>query len=123
MYCLPYLLISLLSCWVPTKRALHMFQQNRYECGRYSAWFKQNWMKQFLLNGLLCLILCGLLFIFTDGIYSYVGGLVLAAINGFVLLQNEKKKDYIKPLHCTDRVKRQIVVMALLQGLILVLAY
>lgn len=123
MYCLPYLLISLLSCWVPTKRALHMFQQNRYECGRYSAWFKQNWMKQFLLNGLLCLILCGLLFIFTDGIYSYVGGLVLAAINGFVLLQNEKKKDYIKPLHCTDRVKRQIAVMALLQGLILVLAY
>ena len=27
---------------VPTKRALFIFQQNRYETGRYQAWLKEN---------------------------------------------------------------------------------
>ena len=93
MLCLPLLLVSVCSCWIITKRALHMFQQNRYECFRYSAWLKQNWMKQVFFNSFLYLVLCGLLFIFTDGFFSYVGGLILAVVHGLVLFQNEKKKD------------------------------
>ena len=34
--------VLLLCALIPTKHALHMFQQNRYELTRYTAWLKQN---------------------------------------------------------------------------------
>ena len=29
---------------IPCKRALHMFQQNRYEVKRYFKWMKESWI-------------------------------------------------------------------------------
>lgn len=38
------LLTSIISLVLPTKKALHMFQQNRYELSRYTMWLK-DWLK------------------------------------------------------------------------------
>lgn len=36
------LLVTIFSLIIPSKQALHMFQQNRYESKRYSMWLKDN---------------------------------------------------------------------------------
>ena len=37
-----YFIIIILAALVPAKHALHMFQQNRYELGRFSSWIMEN---------------------------------------------------------------------------------
>ena len=37
-----YFIIIILAALVPAKHALHMFQQNRYELGRFSSWVMEN---------------------------------------------------------------------------------
>lgn len=118
MYRLLILLMSILVCLIPTKRALHMFQQNRYECGRYSAWLKKNWMSQIFQISFFYWVLCLLIFVFVKGIPCFVLSLGVAAFYAFFQIQSEREKEYIKPLNCTARVKRQILVMSLLQILI-----
>lgn len=41
------LFLFLLVLWVPMKHALHMFQQNRYEKERYSAWLLKHVKTQY----------------------------------------------------------------------------
>lgn len=101
---------------IPSKRSLHMFQQNRYEIGRYSEWIRENFKRLavqnqvpiiltatvflcgfFLPSPLSQLIACGLLFLFL-----------------FLSLISEQNQNYIKPLTYTGRVKRQIIVLCIL---------
>ena len=113
---------TIVAMLIPTKHALHMFQQNRYEIGRYSKWLAGN---QKMIQGMLVTTLC---YIVVAGLLTYFAGFKIFAWVWLVLLLlvtginviREKNKKYIKPLVYTGRVKRQIVVMALLQiGLIL----
>lgn len=121
MHCLPIILISILVCLVPTKKALHMFQQNRYECGRYSAWLKKNWKSQIFQTSIFYWLLCILVFMFVKGIPCLILSMGVAAFYAFFQIQTENQKEYIKPLHYTARVKRQILVISLLQFLIVFL--
>ncbi|MCR4950655.1 MAG: UDP-N-acetylmuramoyl-tripeptide--D-alanyl-D-alanine ligase [Solobacterium sp.] len=106
---------------IPCKRALHMFQQNRYEVKRYFKWMKSSWAinaASAALPLILCVIaaVCGL---FLKGIVRDVVLCVLMALNGAYLWGAESEKNYIKPLVYTARVKRQIAVMAVLAALCL----
>lgn len=101
---------------VPSKRALHMFQQNRYETGRYSEWIREN-LTRLAKKNLVPILLMLLVFICGFGMKHLTAQLVsCAAIILYFLLSitSEKKQHYIKPLVYTGRVKRQIIVLTIL---------
>lgn len=100
---------------VPTYRALHMFQQNRYELRRYTKWLQQTIVreKKALLLGLVLILL---------GSISYLNFFVLAITTGFLFYQ-ESHRRYIKPLVWTARVKRQLGVDIVLVLLVCVVLY
>lgn len=109
---------------VPAKHALHMFQQNRYELGRLYKWMKESFGTSFSHNtvplalAVICLI-GGMLF---KGIIGTVIILASLVMMGLYQYADERKKNYIKPLVYTARVKRQIAVMAVLAAVVILLA-
>lgn len=105
---------------IPTKRSLHMFQQNRYEIGRYIAWLKEDIptigirIFPFLLAFAGMILAC-----FSKSAIMLVVLLVIALVIAYYFYSDEKVKSYIKPLVYTARVKRQIAVMAILACIVL----
>lgn len=113
-----FLLLIILMMLIPTKHALHMFQQNRYELRRYGKWLNDNVGKNVLLGLIIALVLVIIYYMVLRSIVPYLSYFIIAAITVYDYLK-EKKKSYIKPLVYTARVKRQIVVIVLLDLLIL----
>ena len=104
---------------VPTKRALFIFQQNRYETGRYAAWLKANLArlaKEDVFYITCSIGLCILGFVF-PGVFSQIVSTVLLVITALMSWFIEKHTHYIKPLVYTARVKRQIGFMGVLEVL------
>lgn len=102
---------------IPVKRALHMFQQNRYEYYRYTKWCTGNiglGLKKITPEKLLvpAALIAGLLI--RNETVKLVVLAVLAFLTAFLLFSDEKKAVHIKPLVYTGRVKRQIAVMTVL---------
>ncbi|MBQ9987624.1 MAG: UDP-N-acetylmuramoyl-tripeptide--D-alanyl-D-alanine ligase [Erysipelotrichales bacterium] len=107
--------------YMSTKHALHMFQQNRYELPRYMYWMKTQWQNEkracidlFIKESLLIGI-----FIITTVLHintAILLGLNIAAMIVLTYLNiiQEKTAHYIKPLVMTARVKRQLIVMQIL---------
>ncbi len=111
------LVLLMCACAVlPAKRALHMFQQNRYELGRYSEWIRENGKRLAAKNAVwICLMIVtavmGILFPSLLG-QSFACAALVLFLCGMIV--TEKKQNYIKPLVYTGRVKRQIVVLVIL---------
>ncbi len=106
---------------IPCKRALHMFQQNRYEVKRYFKWMKESWILN-ASKAVLPLALCIVSLILGAVVKGTFGAVIPAVIMfcmGMLLWSEEKKKNYIKPLVYTARVKRQIAVMCILAAVLL----
>ncbi|MBR3350257.1 MAG: UDP-N-acetylmuramoyl-tripeptide--D-alanyl-D-alanine ligase [Solobacterium sp.] len=101
---------------IPSKRALHMFQQNRYEFGRYTGWIKDTlgtaktafFLPAWLISASIAagIVLKGNARLIAESLFA----LCAAAI----YFMQERGKSYIKPLVYTSRVKRQIAVMVIL---------
>lgn len=119
------LVVYLIFSWVPMKHALHMFQQNRYENGRYIAWLKKT-IKSFSGKSFLPVVVLILIvlssFVIDRGIHQVVT-VAVVSIWGCYSIFNELKVEYIKPLVYTDRVKRQIVVMTCLNIIIYIIIF
>ncbi|MEG0239122.1 UDP-N-acetylmuramoyl-tripeptide--D-alanyl-D-alanine ligase [Anaerorhabdus sp.] len=119
------LVVYLIFSWVPLKHALHMFQQNRYESGRYSAWLKGN-LKTFSGKSIVPIIITVLVlltsFIIDCGIHQILA-IIVVSVWACYLIFKELKKEYIKPLVYTDRVKRQIIVMTILNIIVYVILF
>ncbi|MBR2801809.1 MAG: UDP-N-acetylmuramoyl-tripeptide--D-alanyl-D-alanine ligase [Erysipelotrichaceae bacterium] len=107
---------------IPAKKALHMFQQNRYEFYRYTSWLfrKSNFRPSLTLILILFFLLVG-------NVLKGDLGILLCSIAALAyawkLYQDEKKQDYVKPLVYTARVKRQIVFLTVLSVLVYLLFY
>lgn len=103
---------------VPCKHALHMFQQNRYELTRYTAWSRESLKGAWNRNVKTAVILAALLAaaLILKGRPLLYEFLILAAALALGISQilRERTKTYIKPLVMTDRVKRQTGVLAVL---------
>lgn len=110
-----------LALFVPTKHALHIFQQNRYETERLNEWIKENF-KLNIKNAMIP-VLIGIVALVISLIAYNKGGTTAQACMLVVLFvfmySNERKQHYIKPLVCTPRVIRQIVVMVILYIIVL----
>ena len=114
-------LVIIISLVLPSKNALHMFQQNRYELGRYTMWGK-SW----LTNNLKKILTISLLFVTAFFLSVFVNEILGAAIILYFSLQmllNELDKKYIIPLVYTSRVFRQIFVLVILYVAMLFGAY
>ena len=106
---------------VPGKRALHMFQQNRYELRRYLPWLKEradHMAKNAILVVLFYLPWVVAAFL-TQEILVKTLSLLLIIVTASFLIRRESKQKYIKPLVVTARVKRQIFVLVVLDVLLL----
>ena len=99
--------------YVYAKNALHMFQQNRYEFYRYTKWLFNRKNIRFNLTVLYALVAVFLAF-FAENYYIYVLFLVLTIVFAIYQIYRESKHSYIKPLVYTQRVKRAIVILAIL---------
>ena len=104
---------------LPAKKALHMFQQNRYETGRLTGWMKEHISEvcgpEQILTALAGIIAA---FVFKPP----VSLIVIIALSVFCIAAaylRESRAVYIKPLVCTARVKRQIAVMSVLAAVLL----
>lgn len=102
---------------VPVIHILHMFQQNRYETGRLTNWIKHQikdikTLGKWLFIDALALAM-GL--ILNETIKTLVVTWFIILVAGLMIFFEAKRsKKYIKPLHYTARVIRQIIVMVLL---------
>ena len=115
-----YLIIFLCLSFVSCKKALHMFQQNRYEFYRYTKWLfsKKNIHFSIYLIFILALVLID---IFLKGKLKIVIIILLSLAFTIYLVYKEINTEYIKDLVYTNRVKRQIVYMVILLLLFLYL--
>lgn len=113
--------VIIITLLIPSKKALHMFQQNRYELSRFSMWLKSNIKsnkKELMLT--LVMILTSLISaLFISEIFAIAVILLLS----LKTIQKEIETTYIKPLVFTARVYRQIFVLSLLYVLVIFLAY
>ena len=104
-----YIILVLISLIIPFKYILMMYQQNRYENERYNKWYKEN-------NKNVPFLLMIIFFITSNNILYIAIILICKIILDYI---KESKKQYIKPLVITNRVKRQILVIILIYILIL----
>ncbi len=118
-------LILLCACFaalIPGKRALHMFQQNRYETGRYVSWIKENVsFDPVKYIHIALLLLAGIVLLFLKGSLHNILIILILIAAGVIYILKEQKKEQIKPLVFTGRVKRQIAVMTVLYLIVMVL--
>ncbi|MBQ1508064.1 MAG: UDP-N-acetylmuramoyl-tripeptide--D-alanyl-D-alanine ligase, partial [Erysipelotrichaceae bacterium] len=100
------------------KNALHMFQQNRYEFYRYTKWLfnRKNLRFSPVLFYVLAMALLSIVF---KGYYHIVTVLAVTVVFTLYAIDRERKKEYIKDLVLTMRVKRQIVFFTALFLIIL----
>lgn len=115
-----FLLALLLYVWMPAKHALHMFQQNRYELPRYIPWLSKT-ITDFGSKLVLYLFFLSPLFLLLfieQELYAWIALIIIVSLYALLLWKIEKRKEYIKPLHMTHRVQRQIIILFLLFVLI-----
>ena len=96
--------------------ALHVFQQNRYELDRYTKWLLD--LKNLRPNGYFTYVALAFIaeYLFVHFLVAIDGLaiIIVTALTAIVLLYREEHKTYIKPLVYTDRVKRQIICISIL---------
>ncbi len=113
-YVITYSCLSFVFC----KHALMIFQQQHYELRRYSNWLFNKSNIHFSSTILYSAILIIIEILYINGIFnsttSMLFSLVLTVCYTIYLLYKESNKVYIKDLVITKRVKRQIVVFAIL---------
>jgi UDP-N-acetylmuramoyl-tripeptide--D-alanyl-D-alanine ligase len=111
-----YAVVILCVLPVPSGHALHMFQQNRYECGRYSAWIRENLpagtRRNYPVLGILLLSLLGC-FVQKDNL-ALACSFAAAGACAWILFERERRTTYVKPLVYTRRVWVQVIVLCLL---------
>lgn len=117
------LICFVLASFVPVKHALHIFQQNRYETERLTPWIKENFKLN--LKHAFVPVLIGIIGMVLSFVFFQSGGTIaqvcLLLILFVVMYSTEKNQVYIKPLVLTARVKRQIVVLSILEFVIVFL--
>lgn len=111
-----FLVVLLLFLYTPTKQAIHMFQQNRYQLPRYSSWLIQTIRyryKQILALWVTLMATYGLYFVSRKDLPTILF-ILLLMIYSYVFYRVEDMKEYRKPLVFTHRVQRLLLAFYLL---------
>lgn len=110
-----YVCLLLISMIIPSKHALHIFQQSKYVTKRYVDWLKETLKKNKLSFVYVAFIFMSLF------ISNYYVTIVLLILFSLFMFNKESKKQYIKPLVYTARVKRQIVTLLMIDIILILL--
>lgn len=110
--------LTMWALWIPSRHALHMYQQNRYENGRFAKWIRTSVHDQVssCIIPLAIVLISIVVSLFQVTIWPFVCVQIVMALYHRAM---EKGKQYIKPLVVTARVKRQIAVLVILEVLAL----
>ena len=109
-YVIPFLALS----YIYMKNVMHMFQQNRYEYYRYTKWLFSFKTFHFIEALIYCLLMVGTVFI--PSLYlSHIVVVAITILFAIIMINNESKDEYIKPLVYTPRVKRTYVIYYIVQ--------
>ena len=103
-----YVITFLAVNFIFMKNALHMFQQNRYEFKRYTKWLFT--LTPFFVKLVLLYVVLMIVCLFIPKYYAHIICIVVSLIFACLFICQEAKKEYIKPLVYTARVKRTLVV-------------
>ena len=114
-----YLAVFLGLSFVYVKQALQMFQQNHYELYRYSKWLFNKKNLRFTPTLIFVVLILTIGTLLKQNRNLIVLFLTLAF--AVYMIYQESKKVYIKDLVVTARVKRQIIVFAILMSLFIIL--
>lgn len=120
-----FLAVYLFFLYVPLKQSMHMFQQNRYNRGRYRTWLisyiQASWKT--ILKILLTLMLSYALLLLQPTSMQEVLLLMLVAIFAYISFKMEEERDYRKPLVKTARIHRLTILLYALYIVILCLLH
>lgn len=106
-----------------TKKALHMYQQNRYEHTRFRLWQLNNVTKTYPLYIMVTFLIIFLMSLFIGQIEIRLVIMITIFVLQIVAQANQYRRPHIiKPLVYTNRVKRQIFTYVLLYALFIYLA-
>lgn len=113
MMLLCFLAVYLFFLYVPLKQAMHMFQQNRYNRGRYQAWMRSyiriSW-KTMTAIFLTLLLSYGLFFLQPTSMREVLL-LMLVTIFAYISSKLEEERSYRKPFVKTARIHRLTVFL------------
>lgn len=115
-----YLSVFLSLSFVFNKHALQMFQQNHYELYRYAKWLfnRNNLHYSLTIIYSMIVLLVGIVFKGKDLLI-----ILISIVFAIIFLYQESKKTYIKDLVLTNRVKRQIIVLFIIETLFFICAF
>ena len=116
-------ILYVLFLFVPSKEAVHMYQQNRYQMKRYKNWLKHAIHVQvvFIIKvGIAFLPLLSLCFLSKEHHPQYLL-MILLVIYLYLLFTWDHEHAYIQKLKYTHRVRRLLGMMGVLYTLIFVL--
>ena len=97
-----------------------MFQQNHYELYRYAKWLfnRNNLHYSLTIIYSMIVLLVGIVFKGKDLLI-----ILISIVFAIIFLYQESKKTYIKDLVLTNRVKRQIIVLFIIETLFFICAF
>ncbi|MBO7676419.1 MAG: hypothetical protein J6S49_02780, partial [Erysipelotrichaceae bacterium] len=115
-----YLSVFLSLSFVFSKHALQMFQQNHYEFYRYAKWLFNKNNIHFSLAIVYCVIVLtvGTLFKGADLLIIFI-----SIIFAIIFIYKETKTTYVKDLVVTNRVKRQIACLLIIEDIFFICAF
>lgn len=111
--------------YVPTKRAMHMYQQNRYNLRRYVRWLQDTISRSYqqIFKTLISLTTSyGLLFVASEKL-PMILLTMLVFIYAYISFKIEDDNVYRKPLVYTNRIKRLCIFFYALYSVLLFLLY
>jgi len=110
------ILAGYLYLYVPIKESVHMLQQNRYQMERYHTWLIQEMKIQrfSVLRQFFYLIWMYGLIVIEQPHHAWNCLLILLCIYAYLCYRRDTKKDYIKKLVFTHRVKRLLIIHSLI---------
>lgn len=103
-----YVVTFLALNYIFMKNALHMFQQNRYEFKRYTKWLFT--LTPFFVKLVILYVVLMIGCLFIPKYYAHIICVAISLVFACVFIVQESKREYIKPLVYTSRVKRTFVV-------------
>lgn len=105
------ILLLLIMEYILINDVLHIFQQNKYDYRRFTNWIIKNLKatKMFIVS----IFIVGFSSVLGYKIHPYIF-VVLTLINTVIIVEAKQKKEYIKPLVYTSRIKREIFVILIL---------
>lgn len=125
MRCILWVLMMLCFLFIPTKEAMHMYQQNRYQLPRYHTWLKgvmhikSTWIGKMLVSCLPLACLC----LLPNWMDVYPISMMLLIVYTVVMIRWDVHHAYIKKIKFTYRIRRLTAAFCVSYAIVFIVLY